>query len=60
MHCEIGCRVNRSGIDRRKESDSVMMRRFAMELFRGRVVRHWYMAVSSAVETEARLGSRYD
>jgi len=60
MRCQIGYRVNGSCIDRSEESESVMMRKFAMGLSWGRVVRHWYMAVSSAVETETRLGSRYD
>jgi len=45
---------------RKEESESVTKRKFAMGLSWGRVVRHWYLAVSSAVETEARLGSRYD
>ena len=60
MRCEISCRVNGSGIDRRQKSESVMMSKFTMGLTWRRVVRHWYMAVSSSVETVARLGSRYD
>ena len=45
MRCEIGCRVNGSCIDRREESESVMMKKFTMGLSRGRVVRHWYILV---------------
>ena len=60
MRCQIGYRVNGSCIDRSEESESVMMTKFAIGLSWGRVVRHWYMAVNWAVETEAKLDSRYD
>ena len=60
MRCEIGCRVKGSFSDRREDNESVVIRKFPMGFSWMRAMRHWYMAVSSAVETEAKSGGRYD
>jgi len=60
MSCEIGCRVKESLSDRREGNESVMIRKFPLDFSWMEAIRHWYMAVSSAVETETKSGKRYD
>ena len=60
MRCEIGCRVKWSFSDRREDNESVTIKKFPMGFYWMRAIRHWFMAVSSVLETEAKSGRRYD